>query len=263
MSASRYTLRPGFHFLLCAVAGCVITGCQTARAPEASGPLPIPKTARIPKFTKPIQIDGRLDEAAWKEAVRLTPFVQHVTQAPARVKTEVRVGYDDFALYLGWTCEDPDIQATLKARDSQFWEEEVVEFFVTPGPLERYFELQWNPLGGTFDAVITNQLGPDGQSKRYEGDWNFSAKEMTWAVAVDGTVQNSSDRDRRWTVEVRVPFSDLQQQTPKPGALWRANFYRYNRDTGQEPELLSWSPIIWPGFHQPTRFGYLEFVGSR
>ena len=72
--------------------------------------------------------------------------------------TEVRLWYDQAALYLGWTCEDYDIQATFTQRDSRFWEEEVVEFFVTPAALDRYFELQWNPLGGTFDAIISNEL---------------------------------------------------------------------------------------------------------
>ena len=82
---------------------------------------------------------------------------------------------------------------------------------------------------------------------------------MTHAVRVDGTVQNSSDRDERWMVEVRIPFVDLNAGTPKSGDVWRGNFYRYNRDQNREPELLSWSPTIWPGFHQPTRFGYLRF----
>jgi hypothetical protein len=41
--------------------------------------------------------------------------------------------------------------------------------------------------------------------------------------------------------------------------VWRGSFYRFNRDRGGEPEALSWSPTIFPGFHQPARFGYLRF----
>jgi len=230
-----------------------VSGCSTARV------LPPPKTAQIPKLAGAVTVDGRLEESVWRRAAMLSAFVHHDTRAAARVGTEVRVWYDDAALYLGWTCDDKDIQATLTARDSRFWEEEVVEFFVTAGSLARYFELQWNPLGGTFDAIISNQIGPDGRSQKFEGDWSYTAKGMTYAVQTEGTVQDSSDRDRRWTVEVRIPFSDLSQPPPKPGDVWRANFYRFNRDTGQEPELLSWSPTVWPGFHQPTRFGYLVF----
>jgi hypothetical protein len=230
--------------------------------PTPSAPMPEPKSTSVPRIDAQVNVDGVLDEQAWQKAARVTPFVHHDTMKPARVGTEVRIWYDATALYLGWTCEDVDIQATFTQRDSRFWEEEVAEFFVTPTTLDRYFELQWNPLGGTFDAIITNELGPDGRSKQFKGDWSYTAPTMTFAVKVDGSVQNSNDRDRRWTVEARIPFADLKVATPKPGEVWRGNFYRFNRDQGQEPELLSWSPTIFPGFHQPTRFGYLRFSGN-
>jgi len=238
---------------------------QTApvQAPEKSAaPLPDPKSIGVPAIQAAVKIDGVLDEQPWQKAARLTPFVRHDTMETARVRTEVRVWYDQAALYLGWICEDGDIQATFTQRDSRFWEEEVVEFFVTPAALDRYFELQWNPLGGTFDAIIRNELASDGRSQRFEGDWSYTAAGMTFAVKVDGSVQNSSDQDRRWTVEARIPFADLNVRTPAPGDVWRGNFYRFNRDRDREPELLSWSPTIWPGFHQPTRFGYLRFSGN-
>jgi hypothetical protein len=227
----------------------------------AAQALPEPKSVTVPRIAAAVKIDGVLDEAPWQKAPLLTPFVIHDTMAAARVNTGVRVWYDAQALYLGWTCEDPDIQATFTQRDSRFWEEEVVEFFVTPGRLDRYFELQWNPLGGTFDAIIANDIGPDGRSRGIKGDWSFTAPNMTYAVTVDGTVQNSSDKDRGWTVEVRVPFADLNASTPKSGEAWRANFYRFNRDQKNAAEQLGWSPTIWSGFHQPTRFGYLQFGG--
>ena len=95
-------------------------------------PLPEPKSTAVPWIEAEAKIDGVLDEQPWQKAARLTPFVRHDTMAPSRVSTEVRVWYDPQALYLGWICEDGDIQATFTQRDSRFWEEEVVEFFVTP-----------------------------------------------------------------------------------------------------------------------------------
>jgi hypothetical protein len=242
---------------------CPQNAPSPSRASTAGDPIPDPKSITVPLIEARIKVDGVLDEWPWRRAPRLTPFVHHDTMAPARVKTEVQIFYDHEALYLGWTCEDSDIQATLRRRDSKFWEEEVVEFFVTPKALDRYFELQWNPLGGTFDAVITNKLGRDGRSQKFDGDWSFTATNMIWALQVDGSVQDSSDRDRRWVVEVKIPFADLKVRTPKRGEVWRGNFYRFNRDKGMPPELLSWSPVVWPGgFHQPTRFGYLRFSGD-
>ena len=245
-----------------AVTPDLLHSAQQQTTATASAPMPDPKTTIVPRMEAQVKIDGALDEQPWGKASRLTPFVRHDTMAPARVETEVRVWYDRAALYLGWICEDRDIQATFTRRDSRFWEEEVVEFFVTPDALDRYFELQWNPLGGTFDAIITNEIAADGRSRRFNGDWSYTAANMTFAVRVDGSVQNSSDRDKRWTVEVRVPFVDLKTPPPEAGDVWRANFYRFNRDRDGEPEQLSWSPTIWPGFHQPTRFGYLRFSGA-
>jgi hypothetical protein len=238
----------------------------TARAQLAVGtaPLPDPKTATVPRLEGTVKIDGILDEQLWQTATRLTPFVQHDTMAASRVSTEVRAWYDAEALYLGWICEDRDIQATLKEHDSRFWDEEVVEFLVTPtGTLDRYFELQWNPLGATFDAIIANEIASHGVSQGIKGDWSYTAKTMTSAVRVNGSVQNSSDRDERWTVEARIPFADLNTRLPRDGDVWRVNFYRFNRDSGAVVEQLSWSPTIWPGFHQPNRFGYLRFGGKR
>jgi hypothetical protein len=221
--------------------------------------LPAPERTRVPKLNARITVDGELNERVWQEATVLAPFQPNAGTGRAREATTVRVWYDDTALYLGWTCRDSDVQATFTARDSRFWEEEVAEFFVTAKDLTRYFELQWNPLGGIFDAVITNELDDRGVSKKFEGDWSYTAKTMQSAVRLKGTAANSSDVDEFWQVEVMIPFADLGEPPPKPGEVWRANFYRFNRGKDLPPEQLSWSPTRLRGFHQPSRFGFLEF----
>jgi len=221
--------------------------------------LPAPKRVVVPKLNGQIKLDGELDEPVWAKAAVLGPFYLNDGSRQERERTTVRVWYDAQALCLGWTCADSDIQATFTNRDSKFWEEEVVEFFITPKDLTRYFELQWNPLGGVFDAIITNKLDEAGISKGIIGNWDFTAKDMRSAVKVKGTVGNSSDKDEFWQVEVRLPFADLGQPAPKPGDVWRANFYRFNRTKGLPVEPVGWSPTLLPGFHQPNRFGYLEF----
>ena len=249
------------RLLLAAI--CCLTPLLPAIGADKSdaGRAPLPSLRRVvvPKLHGLLIVDGNLNEAVWTSAALLSPFVLNDGSGPEREKTVVRLWYDDTALYLGWTCTDADIQATLTARDSKFWEEEVAEFFVTAGPLNRYFELQWNPLGGVFDAIISNQLDQDGVSTSFIGDWSFTAKGMKNAVTLKGTAGDSNDTDEMWQVEVIIPFVDLGEGTPKPKAIWRANFYRFDRAQGQPPELLSWSATLLPGFHQPARFGYLEF----
>jgi len=222
--------------------------------------LPAPKRVVIPKLRGSVNIDGELTESVWTNAASLQPFYENDGAGKEREHTELRLWYDDAALYLGWICRDIDIQATFTNRDSKFWEEEVVEMFITPKALNKYFELQWNPLGGVFDAIITNTLDAKGISKAFEGDWSFTAKGMKSAVKLKGTPNDSNDKDEFWQVEVMLPFVDLGQTTPKAGDVWRGNFYRFNRTKGLPVEQLSWSPTLLPGFHQPSRFGFLEFA---
>jgi hypothetical protein len=221
--------------------------------------LPAPKRTVIPRLQAAVEVDGNLREAVWGKATVIRPFLKNDGSGREREHTEVRLWYDDTALYLAWSCVDTDIQATFTERDSKFWEEEVAEFFVTPKDLTRYYELQWNPLGGVFDAIIKNELDERGVSKKFDGDWSYTATGMKSAVRRQGTPNNSDDKDEYWQVEVMIPFADLGQPAPKPYDTWRANFYRFNRAQGQEAELLSWSPTHFPSFHQPSRFGYLEF----
>jgi hypothetical protein len=244
-------------FVLAAIAEpLATTAAETIADP---GQLPPPQRAVVPKLEATIQVDGELSESVWEKAAVLTPFFKNDGSGREREATTVRIWYDDTALYLGWTCKDSDVQATFTDRDSRFWEEEVAEFFVTTKDLTRYFELQWNPIGGVFDAIITNELDERGVSKKFEGDWSFTAGKMRSAAKLKGTAGDSSDTDDSWQVEVVIPFADLGESAPKPNDIWRANFYRFNRAKGQREESLSWSPTRLRGFHQPSRFGYLEF----
>ena len=244
-------------FFLLAISCCGFFGCQSIESGSAESPVS-PKRIIIPKIITEVSVDGHLDETVWQKVAQLS-LAEKTGATPGREATEVRLWYNEDALYLAWICSDSDIQATFTERDSRFWEEEVCEFFVTAENLEEYFELQWNPLGGEFDAIIDNPLDEAGVSNGIEGHWEYTAGSMRSAVLVDGTVSDSSDTDRTWTVEVRIPFSDLKVSTPKPGDTWRGNFYRFNRGNGYEAEPLAWSPVTLRSFHQPSQFGYLVF----
>lgn len=256
----RVSCLGGVALLLAALAWAGDGGPDVKKAaPPDPRTLPPPKRTVVPKLHGAVTVDGRLDEPMWRDAASLGPLVPANGIDAPREESVIRIWYDDTALYLGWTCRDADIQATFTARDSRFWEEEVAEFFITRQDLTRYFELQWNPLGGVFDAVIYNQLDERGASKGIKGEWGYTAQGMRSAVTVKGTVADGADRDEYWQVEVVIPFADLETTAPKPGEVWRANFYRFNRGSGQPVEQLSWSPPMMPGFHQPARFGFLTF----
>ena len=90
-------------------------------------PTGLPKVAdaiRVPPGE--IQVDGRLEEAAWSRAVPTTDFVQKepVEGAPPSERTEVRFVYDDGGLYVGARMSSSQgrggIQAPLGRRDSPY-----------------------------------------------------------------------------------------------------------------------------------------------
>lgn len=247
------------RLVLAVACGALGFGCTMNKSPDAATITTEPRRAVVPKLSGDLRIDGRLDEPVWRRAAVFKPFFPNRGEGRDSEATEVRLWYDDTALHLGWLCADRDIQATLTKRDSRFWDEEVVEFFVTADKLEQYFELQWNPLGGVFDAIIHNQIAAEGRSAKFTGDWSYTAKGLTSAARVEGTVGNSADLDRGWSVEVALPFSDLGVPAPSPGCVWRGNFYRFSRGANNPEQQLSWSPTRLPGFHEPSRFGHLEF----
>jgi hypothetical protein len=213
----------------------------------------------VPKLGGAVKMDGELNEAVWAKAAVIKDFCRADGSGAAREATELRLWYDDQALYLGWTCQDTNIQATFTNRDSPLFEEEAVELFVTPNELARYFEFEWNPLGAVFDAVIHNELRTNGSSKGFHGDWAYTAKTMQSAAKLKGRLNHSAEQDEFWQVEVRLPFADLGFPAPRPREVWRMNAFRINRTRGLRTEFLSWSPTFSRSFHEPKHFGYLEF----
>lgn len=220
----------------------------------------------IPFHDATITLDGKFDEPVWSTIPALPAMKENLTGKPARDKTTIKIWYNKENLYLGWRCEDKDIQATYTKHDSQLWDEEVVEFFIAPiktikfpGVID-YFEVQWNPLGTMFDALIHNTLKEDGWSKSMKGDWDWTAKGMRCAVTCQGTVAKSDDKDTAWQVEVILPFAALGQPTPKNGDMWRGNLFRYSRETGKPIEYQSIHPTLNPSFHQPKQFTTFQFI---
>ena len=75
------------------------------------------KTEHAPK------IDGSLDEAVWATAQSLTGFIQNYpnTGQPATAKSDVRILYDNSAIYIGaYLYDNPaNIRKQLTSRDDE------------------------------------------------------------------------------------------------------------------------------------------------
>jgi len=205
----------------------------------------------------PIKVDGVFDEPSWRAARSTGPFRANDGSETVTSRVEAKMLWDDSNLYFAFECDDTDITATMTKRDEHLWQEEVVEVFIDPdGDEKNYIELEVNPLGAFLDLFVLTPVVPI----PYES-YNIPAK---WAVKVDGTVQNSSDRDRGWSVELAVPLQEAvtaPNRPPKDGDRWRLNLYRIERKP--KDQLIAWSPTLKPSFHTPSRFGEVIFSTRR
>jgi hypothetical protein len=223
---------------------------KTAAAPRQArgGPEPL-DVARGPEHVEghgrraaPV-IDGRLDDACWKDAVALTDFCNKDDGTPAVFASEARILYDSANLYIGIVCKDPDpahLLAAETARDGKVWEENDVEVFLDSArDGKRIYQFLLNSLGTPCDVKIEDGK----QDMAWNGTWTVKT-----AVLADG-----------WSAEVAIPFADLGVGAPTPGDIWRFNLCRVRRNTGDSKvEYSAFSPTFGL-FNRPDRFADLVF----
>jgi hypothetical protein len=188
-----------------------------------TGLLPIGQTAsidptnpraaavRASRTSGSIDLDGALSESAWSMAVAVSDFSQREPDegAPATERTEVRVLYDDDALYVGARLYDnnPDqIRAQLARRDRIVSADRFIVFLDSYYDRRSGFFFGINAAGTLYDGTL------------YNDDWNSD----TW----DGIWEGKAARDSLgWTAELRIPYSQLRFQRQK-AHRWGINFKR-------------------------------------
>src|SRR5262245_59938430 len=82
------------------------------------------------RVREPMVVDGRLDAASWQQAPRSPRFVDMVTGQPAIFDTRTAALWDDQNLYVGFSIEEPFVEAHLSERDSLIFAENDVEVFI-------------------------------------------------------------------------------------------------------------------------------------
>ncbi|HEY6412097.1 MAG TPA: carbohydrate-binding family 9-like protein [Edaphobacter sp.] len=222
----------------------------------------LPKTYDAIHTTKPPKIDGKLNDSAWKKAAWTDNFVdiQGDAKPKPRFRTRTKLLWDNDYLYIGAELEEPDLKAKLTEHDSVIFHDNDFELFLkpptgTPG----YFEFEINALNTSWDLYLSKPYLDGGKA---DNSWDIPG--LKTAVALKGTLNNSSDRDHGWTVEIAIPWtafrSRLPVERPVPGTEWRINFSRVEWKTGQANEdNWVWSPQGVINMHIPEKWGYLRF----
>jgi len=216
-------------------------------------------TYTIKRSAEPITIDGVLDDAAWGRIKPVGAFMLHDGSGPPHFETEAKLCWDDNYLYVAFSCVDNDIWGTHTKHDDPIYDQEVVEIFINPsGDMVNYYELEVSPRNVVWDGNIHN---PDNNPKTAKYDQSWTCKGLRSAVRVVGTLDDRSDLDQLWSVEMAIPFASIVERPPADGERWRANLYRIDR--GEKDEFSCWSPTQKPGetpaFHIPKRFGRFIF----
>jgi Carbohydrate family 9 binding domain-like len=220
------------------------------------------------KKTDKITIDGKLDEAAWKTAPVLGPFVDVQTGAPPKdspVNGSARVLWNDTNLYVAFEVAEANIVGGFpkNAKDPHLWTKDTVELIVDPdgdGDNEDYYEIQINPQNLVFDSQYDKYNEPKTEPDGPFGHEDWSSK-LKSAVVVDGTIDKPEDTDKGYTVEAQIPwksFSKAKKVPPALGDTWRMNLYAMKDNSG-----VAWSPILGQGnFHKASRFGQVRFTAK-
>ncbi len=202
------------------------------------------------KLAAPPALDGRLDEACWREAVPLGNFHVFKDANGRRADdTEVRLAYDDAWLYLGITCRNPLQKHVLdpktREHDGPVSEDESVElFFSSDGAGAAYYHFMLSCFNIKAEQRIIN-------GSRERQTWN-----LPWRSAV-------AVADEGWSAETALPlylfleYGDLE--------YIRLNIVRNRRQpyvdasnviTHEDMEHSLWRPVT-RSFHEPAAFGAL------
>lgn len=229
-----------------------------SQAPARALP-PIPKV-EIKRAASRIVIDGKLDDKAWSGANSVELTFPWDYQTGAKQKTVARLLWDDQYLYVGYDCEDADIVAHFDRRDDPTYRDDAVEIFINPNPqqVDFYYGLEMNAKATLYDYFYAF---PKLNIKRID------LHGVQLATHLRGTLNQTSDKDTGWSLEVAIPWSNFEELTrklpPQPGDTWSANINRWD---GVEPNrrLSIWSDsgLEKAHPHQPARFGQLVFIGN-
>ena len=195
------------------------------------------------KAFEPVVIDGKLDDAAWKntEFAWLLPMKEQKNE----VNTQFKICRDSKYLYFAAVCEEPymdKISANIKTNDAHnLWTDSVIEFFLLPKTgSQTYFHWILNSKGAWYDSKSLRQ---DSESI-HNSKWN------------SGIIVSTACNANSWTIEAAIPLESLEglAEDKVPFNVAR---YRVVSEKIKQP-YYTFSPYIG-GFHDIENFGSLCF----
>jgi hypothetical protein len=174
--------------------------------------------------------------------VELSPLrlCDAVTGATPKLSTAVRFASRGDFFVVRFDARHRGIVATLREDRAPLWTEDVVEIFLAfEDPPVRYLELELNPLGARFSAVVSSPHGTrEGMA--------------VVPLGIAGFATEVRVREAVWSAVFRLPWRSLPF-APKAGRF-RANAFRIDRTAGEFSALFA-TGASPPDFHVTRAFG--------
>lgn len=237
-----------------------------------------PKSYVIAKAEKPIKIDGKA-EKIWDNAPFTDPFIDIEGIKDVKFETRIKMLWDTEFLYVYAELEEPHIWGDITQRDAIIYLNNDFEVFINSSEkTEAYGEIEVNALNTVWDLLLNKPYRTGGYA-----NFHWDLTRMKTAVKIDGTLNNSKDTDKGWTIEMAIPlkpYIELKNDRRKPieeGDQWRMNFSRvqwdhdiidgnYSRkkiDGIFQPEYnWVWSNQTAINMHMPENWGIVQFTES-
>ena len=226
------------------------------------------------KTTRPIVLDGKINDLAWSKVSWTESFVD--IEGDLKPKpyhdTKVKMLWDDDYFYFAVEMEEPHVWATITTRDSVIYKDNDFEIFLDPdGDTHNYYEFEVNALETEWDLILFKPYHDD--SKVALDSWDIPG--LITSVYIDGTLNDPSDRDKGWSIEIAIPWKSLvgnyrSNNPPKEGEQWKVNFSRVQWDVDivenryvktDSPEFnWVWSPQGLIYMHMPDLWGLVQFT---
>jgi len=208
------------------------------------------KSAVCQKTAETITIDGKLDEAIWKNVKPIEDFILLSGEIPKQ-KTSVYTAYDSQNFYIAFVCTENKLDSIANtypktAIDADLWEDDSVELFIDASPQSLYYY-----------HLIVNTNGSICSVKHNKNRNKMSINDKSWnPQAKAAALVNKSGQ--KYTVEIAIPLKDLGVTVSiKPN--FKATFNAARNRTADN-ESFTWSLLsIKKGFNDPDRFGKLTF----
>ncbi|KAI8614931.1 hypothetical protein BC830DRAFT_341343 [Chytriomyces sp. MP71] len=180
-------------------------------------------------------LDARLNAEPWTSAAWTQAFISidGNLSTPIAYATYAAMIYDDNYLYLAAKMEEPNVWADLVHKNTALYTENPFEIFINPaGDGLNYHELEINALNTLWELTLTKPWSEGGTATNPD-----NIPGLIHNVYVDGTVNDPTDTDKGWNVEIAIPWTGLaaynlpdHNTPPLSGDVWRIQFARSQWD---------------------------------